>query len=301
MRHVITRPVRPGDTAGLLSLYQAAELAEIGRVETTAADITDLLHAPGLDLARRSRVAVGDDGIGGVVLCHPAPMPGHLRAQLCVGPTHPELATTLLRSVRQWVAEDRTAPDTPATLYQLPNSTATGALVEDGWEVVHSYTRMTADLADLAELPGYPVPAGVSIRPGEPRAVHAVVETAVATNWDHRRRTFEDFIADQRQRDGHDTSLWFLADVDGEPAGAVICRAPEGRAWVGWFGVLPPARGRSVGTALLGAAFAELRARGHARVGVDVDTHNETGAGRVYARAGMTVLGTADQWRRVYP
>jgi hypothetical protein len=44
---VITRPVRAGDTTGLLSLYQAAELAEIGRVETTAADITDLLHRAG--------------------------------------------------------------------------------------------------------------------------------------------------------------------------------------------------------------------------------------------------------------
>jgi hypothetical protein len=72
--------------------------------------------------------------------------------------------------------------------------------------------------------------------------VHAVVETAVATNWDHRRRTYEDFLADQRQRDGHDPSLWFLAEADGHPAGA----------------------------------------------------------GRVYARAGMDALGTADQWRRVY-
>jgi hypothetical protein len=34
---------------------------------------------------------------------------------------------------------------------------------------------------------------------------------------------------------------------------------------------------------------------------VDVDTHNQTGALRVYEQAGMQVTGVADQWRRHYP
>lgn len=38
--------------------------------------------------------------------------------------------------------------------------------------------------------------------------------------------------------------------------------------------------------------------RGQPSVGVDVDTHNPTGALEFYQAAGMQVLGLADQWLR---
>jgi hypothetical protein len=44
---VIPRPVTSDDTEALLALYRAADLAEVGQPKTSAADITDLLHAPG--------------------------------------------------------------------------------------------------------------------------------------------------------------------------------------------------------------------------------------------------------------
>ena len=80
----------------------------------------------------------------------------------------------------------------------------------------------------------------------------------------------------------------------------VIARAPAGRAWIAWLGVLPGFRRRGVAAGLLRTVFAELARRGHAGVGVDVDAHNETGAVAVYLRAGMQSVGTADQWARVY-
>jgi ribosomal protein S18 acetylase RimI-like enzyme len=127
--------------------------------------------------------------------------------------------------------------------------------------------------------------------------IHGVLETAIAGHWNHDRRDFENFLTDQRQRDGHDPSLWLLAELDRGPVGAVIARAPTDRAWIGWLGVLPEARGRGIATALLGTAFGRLHDRGHATVGVDVDTHNHTDAVAVYRRAGMRTVGTADQWR----
>jgi mycothiol synthase len=296
---VILRPVTSDDAEAMLALYRAADLAEIGRPETSAADITDLLRAPGLDLCTRSLAALDDTGIAGVVLCHPAPQPGQLRAQLRLAPgdAAADLGRTLLDAVRDWTLTDRTTPNTPVTLFQLPGSPAAAALRTAGWTKVHSYTRMIANLTDCAVTRP---PTGVRVRPAASNAdmaiVHEVLETAVAGHWNHQRRDFPDFLTDQRQRDGHDPSLWLVAESAGRPVGAVIARAPADRAWIAWLGVLPEARGRGIAAALLGSAFSRLRDRAHATVGVDVDTHNHTNAVAVYRRAGMRTAGEADQW-----
>lgn len=170
------------------------------------------------------------------------------------------------------------------------------ALRGRGWKPVRRYTRLTADLT--TELPA-PADAAAGVRilaAGEPATVHAVIEDAVAGHWQHRPRDFADFWRDQRGIDGHDPTLWWLAEVDGRPAAALIARGAPGRAWIGWFGTREPYRGRGLGRALLLTAFAELARRGHRTVGVDVDSANETGAPGVYRAAGMRVLGEADQW-----
>ncbi len=282
------RPAHPTDTTALVDLYRAEEQSLTGQPATTAADIKDLLNAPGLNLATNSAVMIEEDQLVGLVLAHPAPQPNQYRVQLAVHPTNAEhIARELLTLANGWL------PETTTTLFQLPGSRAQAALRADGWEVVHSFTRLIATLTEN------PRPkTDVRIGTGDMRTVHKVIEDAMQGHWNHQRRHFADFLADQERRDGHDPSLWLLAERAGEPAGAIVCRAPADRAWVGWLGVLPAARRSGVGAALLGDAFAQLYERGHRTVGVDVDTHNETGAARVYERAGMRALGTADQWRR---
>lgn len=290
---MIRRPARSTDAPALVDLYRTAENTD--HPTTTPADIEDLLQAPGLDLATNSAVLIDDehgDQPVGVLLCHPAPQPGQFRVQLAVHPADAE------RNVHELLSlTDTWLSDTTATLFQLPNSPASPALRAHGWTIVHSYTRLVADLADVPPPPRLP---DTEVGQGDMSTVHRVVEDAVAGHRNHQRRAFADFLADQESRDGHDPALWLLAKSGGTPVGAVICRAPVDRAWVAWLGVLPEARGRGVAAALLGQAFAALRDRGHTTVGVDVDTHNETGAGRVYERAGMRSVGAADQWRKTY-
>ncbi|MEU0949497.1 GNAT family N-acetyltransferase [Streptomyces canus] len=124
------------------------------------------------------------------------------------------------------------------------------------------------------------------------------MEDAPAGHWNHRRRTFAEFDRDQRRREGYDAALWWLAEVDGVWAGAVIAREPSDRAWITWLGVLDAHRDRGIGTQLLRTVFRLLRDRGHHSVGVD--THNSAGALGVYRAAGMSERGIADQWRKIY-
>ena len=302
------RAALTSDGPALVRLFRAEELAEIGREECTDVEMRHLLGVPGVDLARRSQVAAGEGGLlHGFVMLHPAPQPGQLQVQLSVD-THQDrhaIAARLIELAGTWVELDRGAGDGDVSLFQLPGSLAAAELSADGWQVVHSYTRMNADL---------PVTAAAGLRPPNPdlriqaaaseadlAVVHAVIEDAVAGHWQHQRRRFADFLAAQLARNGHDPSLWLLAQVRGRPAGAVIARAPADRAWIAWLGVRPDFRGHGVGGTLLRTVFAILADRGHTSVGVDVDTHNETGAVEVYRRAGMDVVGTADQWAKVCP
>ena len=48
-------------------------------------------------------------------------------------------------------------------------------------------------------------------------------------------------------------------------------------------------RRAGLGLLLLQSGFVALRRRGHTRVGLEVDSENETGATRLYERAGMAV------------
>jgi ribosomal protein S18 acetylase RimI-like enzyme len=189
-------------------------------------------------------------------------------------------------------------------MFQLPRCLLYDLLTARGWTIVHSYTRLSIDL-NAADIHGRaPAPGGVRLRAAtgdlDRHAVHAVLEDAMAGHWNHRRRSFTDFDHDQRQREGYDPNLWWLAEVDGMPVGAVIARDPAERAWIAWLGVLDAHRGRGIGTLLLHTAFKVLRERGHHAVGVDVDTHNTNGAVNIYKGAGMAICGTADQWRKIY-
>jgi mycothiol synthase len=99
---------------------------------------------------------------------------------------------------------------------------------------------------------------------------------------------------------GFDPSLWQLAWDGDQLAGLILAFAESSgerdTGWIGSLGVRPPWRGRGLGETLLWAAFGELHGHGLRRVGLGVDTENETGALRLYERVGMRVVRQGDNW-----
>lgn len=292
------RPVTIDDVPALLDLSHRAERIELGEPYSTAVDIGRLLGTPGLDLPTRSMATVAGDGrFDGFAAVHPAPNQRALRAQLIVGPERPtETAGPLLDLIAAWAEADRDDLD-EVNSYQFPGTLAGPALTAHGWRIVHSNTRLVIDLA-APRVPSTPHPR-IRIRvAAEQRLAHAILEDAVANDWNHQRREFAEFLAGQQARPGYDPRLWFIAELDGEPAGVLIARDPDERPWVAWLGVAEGARRNGLAKHLLLTAFDTFRERGRRSVGVDTDTHNATDAVKVYERAGMVSQGTADAWAR---
>lgn len=172
-----------------------------------------------------------------------------------------------------------------------------------GYAVVRDGCRMTAPLADEPDEPRWPDGVAVrTAREGEEEAIHAAFEASFHDHWEHSHTPFEEFRAHHADGAGFDRSLWFVAEDAEGIAGISLCRRhPSGDPGIGFvsiLGVLPRARRRGLGLALLLHSFAEFRRRGMHTAQLGVDAESTTGALELYERAGMHVLRRTHIWDR---
>ncbi|WP_131103721.1 GNAT family N-acetyltransferase [Ornithinimicrobium sufpigmenti] len=141
------------------------------------------------------------------------------------------------------------------------------------------------------------------------RAVHLMLEASFADHFNSYRETFEEFVSRLREDPGHRWDHWWLATVDGEPAGALVATTltgrvdEEGRArpdssYVEYIGVHRRARGRGVAKGLLRTVIQDAALRGRASVGLEVDADSPTGADGLYTSMGWRTRYTTQSWHR---
>ncbi len=144
------------------------------------------------------------------------------------------------------------------------------------------------------------------------RAVHEILEESFADHFNNYRETFEEFLARLRADPGHRWDHWWLAEVDGTPAGALVGTTVTGRldsaghpvpdgSYVEYIGVHSSARGRGVAKALLWEVIADAAARGRNRVGLEVDAQSPTGADGLYSSMGWQTVYVTESWHKDVP
>ena len=207
------------------------------------------------------------------------------------------------------------------TQTQLDASPFAEDAVQRGWLTDAGYTRMRTWLqmtrpvtAEEAEtLPG-PRP-GVVARTVDTHAnempvaadlqtVHRMLEESFADHFNSYRESFPEFVTRLREDPGHRWSHWWLAYVDGEPAGALVASVlsadgsgAEG-TYVDYIGVSRRARGRGVAKALLHSVIRDAAARGRDRVGLEVDADSPTGADQLYTSMGWRTDYVTESWHK---
>jgi mycothiol synthase len=171
-------------------------------------------------------------------------------------------------------------------------------LEERGYHRIRSSYRMGIDLAGKAFSPDWPAAAVLrtAVEGVDERLLYELNQRSFADHWGHTTTPYDEWLHWLCNMGVVDPSLWFIAEVDGTPAGTAICR-PHNHGdpdcgWVSVLGVVREHRRAGLGTALLTHAFAELGRRGRLRVELGVDAESTTGAVALYERAGMRV-----RWR----
>lgn len=194
-------------------------------------------------------------------------------------------------------------------------------LREAGYAHVRDWWQMSRPVDPAVDREPPELRAGVDIRrvrrddgvgmPEEEdlRAVHLVLEASFADHFNSYRETFEEFVNRLREDPGHRWDHWWLATVDGEPAGALVATTLTGRldeqglprpdsSYVEYIGVHRRARGRGVAKGLLRSVVQDAALRGRASVGLEVDADSPTGADGLYSSMGWRTRYSTQSWHR---
>jgi mycothiol synthase len=164
-----------------------------------------------------------------------------------------------------------------------------------GYREVRRFAQMRIELTAEPAAPRWP--DGVSAGGFDEEAgvaFHAAYEDSFADHWGHKRRSFEEWAADHMAGADYAPELWTVVrDGDRIVAGSTLIRERNGVAWVSRLFTARDWRRRGIGEALLRDAFRTFWAEGRTTVGLGVDAMSDTGANRLYERAGMHAVFAA--------
>jgi mycothiol synthase len=302
------RPPVPADAALILPLVVACDVRVLDRSDATLSQVRSDLATPAADNERGGRLV--QDASGAAV--------GWLWTEVRTAASEAFVDLYALDdAVLSWLlGQAFDFLDLLATEWGRPVRVAAGSYQHDGeygaalrsagFEVVRSFWHMRRSLDGVSPEPSAPA-AGVSVRladatdEADRRLLHRVHDEAFADHWHHTSLPFEDWYARLDASAGRNVDQWWVAEVDGEPAGLLIgadALAELGEGYVDILGVLRAHRGRGVAKTLLANAFADAVRRGRSHIMLGVDSESPTGATRLYESVGMSVDKVLLAWER---
>ena len=181
------------------------------------------------------------------------------------------------------------------TAYTSPTPPPAACFNRSAIALVRVFREMRIELAAPPPIPTWPegLRAATFDLERDALAFHAAQQEAFADAWEYTARDFETWSKNHLASERFDPALWCVVRAGDEIAAGTICTGNTyGGGFVQILFTRRPWRRHGIGAALLADAFRRLWECGERRVGLGVDAESDTGAFRLYERAGMTpVLG----------
>ncbi len=135
-------------------------------------------------------------------------------------------------------------------------------------------------------------PDGLRVVPFDPERdaleFHAAHQETFADVWDFTPSDFESWSKEHLASERFDPTLWCVVRAGDELAAGTICTGDTyGGGWINVLFTRRPWRRQGVGATLLADSFGRFWERGEHNVGLGVDAASDSGAFRLYERAGM--------------
>jgi mycothiol synthase len=279
-------PAAPADAKAVTEVIVAVESSLYGETTFSQADLEGEWSE--LDVERDARVVRdGDRVVGyGVVrergelwevegYVHPDALGRGIGGMIAAG-LDEEAARAGARRVHSSVLE--------------PDSAGRRLLESLGYRAVRVFREMRIELEAPPTAPVWP--DGLRVVPFDPEhdalEFHAAHQEAFADHWEYTPRDFAAWSKRHLAGERFDPTLWCVIRAGDEIAAGTICTGDTyGGGFVHALFTRRPWRTQGVGAALLRDAFGRFWERGEHSVGLGVDAANDTGAFRLYERAGM--------------
>jgi mycothiol synthase len=284
-------PAVAADAAAVTEVVLALESSLYGQSEFSQGDLED--EWSDLDLEHNVRVVRDGDRIVGYGAVRE--LGERWRAE---GYVHPD---ALGRGIGELIAtaleEDaarRGARRIQNSVFEV-DSAARRLLESLGYGAVRVFREMRIELEAPPPAPQWPDGLRVVAFDAQHDALefHAAHQEAFADHWDYTPREFESWSKGHLGSERFDPTLWCVVRAGDEIAAGTICTGDTyGGGFVQVLFTRRPWRKQGVGAALLRDSFGRFWERGERSIGLGVDAANDTGAFRLYERAGMApVLG----------
>jgi mycothiol synthase len=279
----------PADAAAVTEVVAALESSLYPQISTSfsQADLED--EWSDLDLERFARVVRDGARVVGYGAVRDR---GELwRAEGYVHPdAHGRGIGSLLATEFERLASDNGAQRIQNGVYEA-DAAARRLLESIGYRTVRVFREMRIELDAPPPAPTWP--DGLQVVAFDPErdasAFHAAQQEAFADHWEYTPRDLESWSKIHLMSERFDPALWCIVRAGDEIAAGTICTADTyGGGFVQILFTRRPWRKQGIGAALLADAFRRLWERGERSVGLGVDASSDTGAFRLYERAGMT-------------
>ena len=286
-------PAVAADAAAVAELVAAAEASLYGRTMFSQADLEE--EWSDVDLEQDARVVRDGERIVGYGVVREQGEPWQVE-----GYVHPDALGRGIGTLIATGLEEHAARGGARRVQNaiLEADAAAGRLLESlGYGAVRVFREMRIELEAPPPAPEWP--DGLRVVAFDPehdaRAFHAAHQEAFADHWDYTPRDFAAWSKRHLESERFDPALWCVVRAGDEIAAGTICTGDTyGGGFVHVLFTRRPWRRQGVGAALLADAFGRFWERGERTVGLGVDAASDTGAFRLYERAGMApALGWA--------
>jgi mycothiol synthase len=296
---IVIRAPAISDAAAVTELINNCCIADMGQPLTTVAELQERWKVTGFDLKSDAWVAISAEGkvVGYEEIFN---RHGHFHLE-GDGYVHPQfqnlgIGTALLRKLEAR-ARQRIQLAPPEMRARLRNGISTQDSAgrhlheNEGYQAIRYFYWMHIQME--AQPPRLSLPPGIRLSTYSteigPQRLFDVLAEAFRDHWGQSPWNFDFWKQHTFDNEFFDPSLMFIAFDGDEIAGAAICRTRYEHGWISTLGVRRPWRRRGLGQALLLAAFNEFYRRGEEIVALSVDATSQTGATRLYEKAGMCV------------
>jgi GNAT superfamily N-acetyltransferase len=301
------RAVTTADVPSVYDLVQRVNVATLGHVDTSEAELRDDLTGPHFDLALDTVLVLGSDGqalaygqghdehsgIGWIdVYADP-----HLDREDFDALADAVIDACSERIIASTKQRGASAVKLTAGLYDVETQMRE-AYERQGFHVETIYRRMALEFAEGITFAEVQLPNGVTISNVDPNS-----DDIMKQGFELYRDTFsehhgvsdaeislESFTTNWKQAESYDPRAWWFAYDNGQPVGMLMGdnrRLEQGEGFIRYLGVRKPERGRGIARALMLTAFEHWREAGRSGVQLGVDTANVTSATQLYESVGM--------------
>ncbi len=286
MEGAVLTPAVAADAAAVTEVVVALESSLYGPSAFSQADLED--EWSDLDVEQNARVVRDGDRVVGY---------GALREEgdgwRAEGYVHPDARGRGIGRLIATGLEEHAARRGARRIHNavLEADAAARRLLESlGYRGVRVFRELRIELEVPPPAPEWP--DGLRVVPFDPELdaleFHAAHQEAFTDHWDYTPRSFESWSKVHLESERFDPSLWCVVRTGHEIAAGTICTGDTyGGGWVHALFTRRPWRRQGLGAALLGDSFGRFWERGERSVGLGVDAASDTGAFRLYERAGM--------------